>query len=287
MMPARQGAGSRAPLGGDIAWIVAGCLAMAAGFRLFLNGNHLVTGGVVGLSTLAERATGWEPAWFQWGINIPLLVLSFRVLGPGSGWRGILGSLLLPSMVLLGRGAPTVTANPLLAAVFGGALYGLGVGLVFRGGGSVGGFTIVAQFVARWLPIKRSTALLLLDALVLAAGSGLFGIETALYGLVAGWTMRQTIDAVLSGFADARAAWIVTAQPAAIRELVLREIDRGLTVIPAEGGYTGAPRTVLLTLVAPPELARLRARIREIDPDAFVFFTGAAEVMGKGFPGPG
>ena len=159
--------------------------------------------------------------------------------------------------------------------------------MVFRGGGSVGGFTILAQLAARWFPIKRSTALLMFDSAVLLGGAGLFGIETALYGLVAGWTMRQTIDAVLGGFADARAAWIVTARPDAVRAMVLEDIDRGLTIIPAEGGYTGAKRTLLLTLVAPPELARLRSRLREIDPDAFVFFTSAAEVMGKGFPGPG
>ena len=267
----------------DIAWIVLGCACIALGFRLFLNGNRLATGGVVGLSTVVETWSAVPAAFVQWAVNIPLLLLGFRVLGTSSGIRGVLGSLLLPLFVLLFAPLRPVTDNLLLASVFGGALYGVGIGLIFWGGGSVGGFTLLAQMAARHLPIKRGAAMLWMDAGVLAMAAGTFGIERALWGALGSWATRQVVDAVLAGFTDARAAWIVTDNDTEVRALILTELDRGATLIPAEGAFTGRPRRLIVTIVSPGELVRLRERIREIDPDAFVFFTQAGEVLGKGF----
>ena len=268
---------------GDLLWIVAGCVCVALGFRLFLNGNQLATGGVVGLSTIVESWTGIGAAWVQWSVNIPLLLIGFRVLGAGSGFRGVLGSLLLPLLILIFSGIRPVTDDLLLASVFGGALYGTGIGFIFWGGGSVGGFTLLAQMAARFLPLKRGSVMLLLDALVLAGAALEFGTERALWGALGSWATRQVVDAVLAGFTDARAAWIVTDKDDAVREWVLRELDRGATLVPAEGAYTGNRRRLIVTIVSPGELVRLRERIRGIDPDAFVFFTPAGEVLGKGF----
>lgn len=270
----------------DTLWIVAGCLCVALGFRLFLNGNHLVTGGVVGLSTLLEHALRIDPAWTQWAINIPLLLLAFKVLGPAGGLRSLLGSLLLPLCVLLLRPLPPLTGNLVLASVFGGALYGLGIGMIFWGSGSVGGFTVVAQILARVTPVKRSAALLAMDAAVLLAGASVFGTERALYGLLASFAMRRTIDGVLSGFGDARVAWIITGRHETVRAMVLKELDRGLTVLPGEGGLSGEARPVLMAVLSQSEVPRLRERVRAIDPDAFLFVTDAAEVLGKGFHNP-
>jgi len=267
----------------DLVWIVCGCTCIALGFRLFLNGNRLATGGVVGLSTIVESWTGFGAPWVQWCVNIPLLLVGFRVLGPAGGFRGVLGSLLLPLLVLLMAPLKPVTDDLLLASVFGGALYGTGIGLIFWGGGSVGGFTLLAQMAARFLPLKRGAVMLWLDAVVLVLAALEFGTERALWGALGSWATRQVVDAVLAGFTDARAAWIVTDKDDAVRELVLQELDRGATLVPAEGAYTGNRRRLIVTIVSPGELVRLRERIRVIDPDAFVFFTQAGEVLGKGF----
>lgn len=270
----------------DTFLIVVGCVGIALGFRLFLNGNHLVTGGVVGLSTLLEHALHVDPGWVQWALNIPLLLVAFRALGMAGGLRAVLGSLLLPLCVLLLRPVAPLTQNLLLASVFGGALYGVGIGLIFSGSGSVGGFTVVAQILARVTPLKRSVLLMLMDAAVILSSVPAFGVERALYGLLAAFAMRRAVDAVLSGFTDARAAWIISTRHAEVRQMILQELDRGLTVLPGEGGYTGDDRPVLVTILSQSEMPRLRERVRAIDPDAFLFVTGAAEVLGEGFHNP-
>ena len=142
---------------------------------------------------------------------------------------------------------------------------------------------MLAQIAARYLPLKRGVVMLWMDAVVLMLAAWEFGTERALWGALGSWATRQVVDAVLAGFTDARAAWIVTDKDEAVRELVLRELDRGATLVPAEGAYTGNRRRLIVTIVSPGELVRLRERIRTIDPDAFVFFTQAGEVLGKGF----
>lgn len=267
----------------DTATIVLGCLLMALGFRLFLNANRIVAGGVVGLSTILERAFGWEPALVQWGANIVLLLLALRALGKSAGLRSLLGSALLPLVILLTRNLPPITDNPLLAALFGGVCYGGGLGLVLSGGGSVGGYSLLARMAARVLPVSIPTTLFLLDAATLLAGAGVFGPERALYGLISVYTMRRALDATLLGFSRAKVALVISERHEPIKTAVLTVMDRGLTVLSGVGGYTDTPRPVLLVVLGQAEVPALRRLVRELDPDAFVVLTDAAEVQGKGF----
>lgn len=263
--------------------IAAGCALMALGFRLFMNANGIVAGGVVGLSTLLERRLGWEAAWVQWGINLPLLVLGFVVLGKAAGMRSALGSVLLPLLMLLTRAVPTLTTNPFLAALFGGVVYGAGLGLVLSVSGSVGGYSLLARLLSRRLSLSVSNALFVLDALTILGGALVFGAEKALYGLIAAYTMRRSLDAVLLGFSRTKLALVISAHSDPIRTAILAELDRGLTVLPGTGGYTGDPRPVLLVALGQAEVPHLRTLVRQHDPDAFVVLTDAAEVLGKGF----
>ncbi len=267
----------------DTIRIIVGCFVMALTFRLFLNPNGVVTGGVVGLSTLLERLTGAEAAWLQWGLNLPLLLVGLRFLGGGSGLRGVIGSLLLPLCILLLRPVPALTHNLLLAAIFGGLGYGLGLGLVFSGSGSVGGYSLAAQLLARVTPFGLSANLLALDALTIIGGAFLFGPEKALFGLISAFTMRRMVDAVLGGFNDAKLALIISERHDAIRRAVLDELDRGLTLLPGRGGYTDQDRPVLLVVLGLSEVARLRTLVRTHDPGAFMILTDTAEVLGQGF----
>ena len=263
--------------------IVAGCALMALSFRLFMNGNDIVAGGVVGLSTLLERRFGWEAAWVQWGINLPLLMLGFWVLGKAAGARSALGSLVLPLLMLVTRAVPTLTQTPLLAALFGGVVYGAGLGLVLSGSGSVGGYSLFARLLTKRLPLSVSNAIFSLDALTILGGGLLFGAEKAMYGLIAAFVMRRALDAVLLGFSRTKLAFVISTAHDTIRQAVIEELDRGLTILPGTGGYTGDPRPVLLIALGQAEVPRLRALVRTHDPDAFIVLTDAAEVLGKGF----
>ena len=256
---------------------------MALGFRLFFNANQLVAGGIVGLSTILERLWKLEPAWIQVAINVPLLLLTARLLGAGAGVRSVAGSVALPAAILLTKNISPVTHEPLLAAIFGGLLYGAGLGLVLRGGGSVGGWSLLARMLARSLPFSVGGILFLFDALTILGGAAIFGAERAMYGLIAAFVLRRALDAVLLGFSRAKIALVISTRPDEIRAAVLAEMDRGLTVLPGTGGYTGEPRPVLLIVLGQSEVPALRNLVRERDPDAFVVLTDAAEVQGKGF----
>lgn len=270
---------------GDTLIIAAGCLLMALGFRLFFSANHIVAGGVVGLSIIVETARGWNPAWVQWGINLPLFGLALGFLGRGEALRSLLGSVLLPLAILLTVSVRPVTHTPLLAAIFGGLLYGTGLGLVLFGRGSVGGWSLLSRMLSRNLPISVGGALFVLDAITILAGELLFGAERAMYGLIAAFVMRRALDGVLLGFSRAKLALIISTKEEPIRQAILTELDRGLTVLPGSGGYTGEPRPVLMVVLGQAEVPALRALVRSHDPDAFVVLADAAEVLGKGFRG--
>ena len=263
--------------------ILAGCALIALGFRLFMNANGIVAGGVVGLSTLLEQRFGWEAAWFQWAINLPLLALGFLILGKAAGARSALGSVALPLLMLLTRSLPSLTQTPLLAAIFGGLLYGAGLGLVLSGSGSVGGYSLLARLLTRRIALTVSNTMFILDTLTILGGGWLFGAERAMYGLIAAFVMRRALDAVLLGFSHAKLALVISKAHEAIQQAVLTELDRGLTVLPGTGGYTGDSRPVLLVVLGQAEVPRLRTLVRSHDPDAFVVLADAAEVLGRGF----
>jgi uncharacterized membrane-anchored protein YitT (DUF2179 family) len=268
---------------GDAVLIALGCLLMALGFRLFFNDNHIVAGGVVGLSTILETACGWNPARVQWGINAPLFGLTVLVLGRGEALRILLGSLLLPLAILLTAEVRPVTQTPLLAAIFGGLVYGAGLGLVLFGRGSVGGWSMLARILSRKLPLSVGAVLFTLDALTVVAGGVLFGAERAMYGLIAAFVFRRALDGVLLGFSRSKLALVISTQEESIRRAILTELDRGLTILPGAGGYTGESRPVVMVVLGQAEVPALRSLVRERDPDAFIVLTDAAEVLGKGF----
>lgn len=274
--------GQRGPVWDSLS-ILAGCALMALGFRFFMNANGIVAGGVVGLSTLLERRLGWEPAWVQWGINLPLLLLGFVVLGKAAGMRSALGSVMLPLLMLLTRSVQPLTHTPLLAALFGGVVYGGGLGLVLSGSGSVGGYSLLARLLTKRLPLSVSSVLFGFDALTILGGGLLFGAERAMYGLIAAFVMRRALDTVLLGFSHTKLALVISSAHESIRQAVLETLDRGLTVLPGTGGYTGESRPVLLIALGQAEVPALRALARQHDPDAFIILTDAAEVLGKGF----
>lgn len=276
--------GRRRPHAGwDVLTIVVGCFLMALSFRLFLNGNEIVTGGVVGVSTILQRVLHIEPALIQWGINLPLLAFGFVALGKGEGMRSVLGSLVLPLAIMVLRPVQLITDNLMLATVFGGLLYGVGLGLVLSGRGSVGGFSLFARMIAKQGFLSVQAVIFMMDALTILVSAYIFGAEKAMFGLIAAFIMRRAIDGVLVGFTKSFMAMIISKNGEAIRHRVIEEMDRGLTILPGTGGFSGESRPVLMVVLGQAEVPQLRSLVKEEDPDAFVVLTDATEVLGKGF----
>jgi len=263
--------------------IAAGCFALALGFRLFTNPNHIVAGGVVGLSTVLQGALGWDPATVQAAINLPLLIGGWLLLGKQEGFRSLLGSILLPFFIWATRDIPALSHEPLIGAIFGGAFIGGGLAIILAARGSVGGYTLIARVLGKKFSIAVPTTLLVLDGLTIVASAWKFGAERALLGLVAAYVMRTAIDRALVGFRRAFVALVISKEHATLKDRLLYDLDRGMTILNATGGHTGDDRPVLMVVLSGSEVPRLRAIVNECDRDAFVVITDATEVLGHGF----
>lgn len=263
--------------------LVAGVVLSALSFNLLLRPAGVPSGGVVGASLIAERLLHLSPAVVQWTLNLGLLGLCGLSLGRGFVLKSLAGSLLVPLVVLLSQRLAPVTTHPGLAAVCGGAGLGAGLGLVYRANGSVGGFSAVALWLHRRLGWPMDRIMIGLDASVLAVTALWLGAEPALYAGVCVFVTGRTARAVMTGFNNAKVATIISGRAAEIREAVLHEVSLGVTTLTGRGGYTGRDQEVLMVVMTPSELVRLKATVHALDPQAFMIVSDAAEVLGHGF----
>jgi uncharacterized membrane-anchored protein YitT (DUF2179 family) len=260
-----------------------GSLIMAASFNAFLNPNQIASGGVAGISTILQYVTGWNPAYVQWALNIPLFLMGIWLLGGSFGLRAAVGSVIFPLCVLLTSHLETPTHNPLLASIYGGMGVGLGLGIVFRGKGSTGGLGIAAQILHAITGISFGFAVAIFDGLVILIAGLVFTPETALYALIGLFVTSKTIDVVQLGFRYSKVAFIISDHTDSIRQAILYDLDRGLTELSGAGGYTGAARTILMVVVNQNEVSRLKALVKSVDANAFVILSDTNEVLGEGF----
>ncbi|MDT0126195.1 YitT family protein [Paenibacillus sp. RRE4] len=267
----------------DTLLIIVGSFLIAVAFNLFLLPNQIASGGVSGLSILGDEWLGWEPAYTQWAINIPLLIAGFLLIGKQYGVRSILGSIVLPLFVYLTSHWEIPTANPLLGSLYGGIGVGLGIGIVYRGRGSTGGMSILARIVQKYSGFSYSLCVVIMDATVIILAAFVLSLEQSLYALIGLYVTGKVIDAVEMGLGYSKVAYIISNQTEPITKVILADLDRGLTKLEAKGGYTDDQRTVLMVVVGQNEVPRLKALIRSVDPGAFVIISNAHEVLGEGF----
>lgn len=267
----------------DLLQVFGGAFLAAVGFNLFLRANGIVSGGLTGVSLLVNRATGFEPAYTLWGLNTVILFACGLRLGRSFVIRSALGSALVPLFVFLTRSWVPPTQNLLLAAVCGGTCLGFGLGLVFRGNSSAGGFTAIALTLHRVAGLSVDRTLIVLDGVVTTAAFLFFPPDQVLCGYVCVVVTGRMARATLTGFNTSRVAWIISQKSEDISRGILDRIPLGVTKLEGEGGYTGSSVTVLLVVLRPSEVVRLKALVRAIDPSAFMILGDAAEVLGYGF----
>ncbi|RXZ83500.1 YitT family protein [Paenibacillaceae bacterium] len=266
--------------------LLGGAFIIAASFNLFLLPGGIASGGVAGISVLVQRLTGFTPAYVQWLINVPLFVLGLLLLGKRFALQTALGSLVLPLFVLFTAGWHSPTDNALLAAIYGGIGIGLGLGLVYKGRGSTGGLDLAAQLLHRYTGLRFGLAIACFDGLVIAAAGIIISPENALYALIGLFVTSKTIDIVQTGLLISKVAFIISGRSDELAEQILHELDRGLTRLSANGGYTGDERPVLMVVLPQNEVPKLKSLVQTVDPSAFVIISDTAEVLGEGFKAP-
>jgi len=273
----------------DYLLIIAGALIQAIGLRLFLVPARLASGGVSGISQLINYYTGWPIGLMVFIGNVPLFLIGWRFLG---GRRFALRtavavasySLFVDLLLLLPFFPKTgLTDDLFLNSLYGAVVSGIGYGLVYRGQGTSGGSDILARILNHWRGISMSQSYLAVDGLVILAAGFIFTWKNALYALVTLYVSGIVAETTLEGTGAVRTAMIVTAQPEPVTRQILECLERGVTVIPGKGAYTGAQRTVLYCVVNRSEVAQLKAIVQEADPQAFMVIGQAHEALGEGF----
>ena len=249
--------------------------------------NQIGFGGITGLAQVINAAV---PA-----LSIGLLVIILNIPLFFLGWRLLGGHLLLSSLyamfissVFVDLMAAFITfkpMDPMLAAIFGGILVGLSLGLIFLQGATTGGTDLAARLLKlrlSWLPMGK--LLMGVDLVVIAAAAVAFGnLSSALYGVVSLYISTVVMDMVLYGMDSAKVAYIISQRPEDISKGIFREMDRGVTILHGEGAYSGAEKRVLMCAFKQRQIVPLKHLVKEIDPTAFLIVCDAHEVLGDGF----
>lgn len=275
----------------DYAFITLGILITAWGLDAFLIPNRLAAGGVSGLSTVLyyffrETFDVTVPVGMMMlAMNVVLLLVAIRIKGWRYGARTVYGMVALSVAVdVLAPFTPHLAANDrLLAVLYGGAVTGIGMGLVFKARGNTGGTDIVAQLLVEKVNLGVGQLMLIADAVVTLVAAVVLGPDLALYGAVAIFVMGAVIDLVQEGLATEKAAFIMCNDPDAVAGAVMHQLGRGATGISARGLYSEEEREMIFTVVSRRELDALKALVHAVDPDAFVVIADVHEALGEGF----
>lgn len=273
----------------DFAIIAIGAALQALAFFLFLVPARFAPGGLSGAAQIINSFTGWPIGAMVLIANVPLFVLGWRFLGG----RRFLARTIFASVVFsvaldtLGFLFPPggVTPDPVLNALYGALLGGVGGGLVIRFQGTSGGTEILARLLSRRYGIPLSQSYMYTDAVVVFLSGLAFSWSHALYALIVLYVWGIVTDFVVEGQGVIRAALIVTDQPDAVAQQIMADLARGVTAWAGTGMYTGRGKQVLYCVVTRSELAQLKTIIREADPNAFVVIGLAHEALGEGFKG--
>lgn len=265
--------------------ITIGCIFMAISLNAFTVPNKIAPGGVSGLSTVIFYITKIPVGITMLALNIPLFILGIKTLGKGVGIKTLYGTIALSIFVDYILIIPTFTADLLLASVYGGIILGLGLGIVFRFGGTTGGTDLAAAIVNKYIPgFTLGTILMVIDFfVVLIAGLVFKQAEISLYSLISLFISIKVMDFVQEGLGYAKAFFIISNHPEEISKVVIEELDRSVTSLSGQGMYTKENREVLLCVVHRAQVNRLKELVHGVDSKAFVILTEVREVLGEGF----
>ncbi len=262
----------------QIMGILVGSLILAASFNLFLIPHHVLSSGLSGISMMIGMLTPMDTGLANLLLNLPLLVLGYFKLG-----KTFIGKTILSVMVISGAlsiiPVYMVSHNDILSSIFGGAAAGLGIGIVFRSGGSTGGIDIIGMIVTRKKDFPIGMLLSVMNAVIILASGFLFDWDTALTTLVSIYTTGKVIDTVYTHHMKLTLT-IITGKGEEMKKQLLQNIYHGLTIMDGVGAYSNERRNVLLTVISRYELAQVKILISKVDPTAFVNITETVEIVG-------
>lgn len=264
---------------------ILGTMMTGLAIGVFLTPNKIVGGGASGISTILFHTVGIKPGISFYIINIIFLAMGLKLLGKKFVVETLLGTLLLSIFTEVFSFVPIYTENLILSTVFGGVLYGLGIGLAFAAGASTGGTDILGRIIQIKLPhIPIGKLLLGVDGIIIAVSACIFrNIELVLYGIIALFIISYSIDWVISKLNVSRIAFVITDHGEEISEKLISTSPRGVTQINVRGTYTNMDKKMLFCALKESEAEKFQNKILDIDPDAFIVFSESQRIKGNGF----
>lgn len=280
----------------EYALLLLGNTIFAVGAIMFVEPYGFAPGGTYGLGMVAHHLWGMETEIAALCLDIPLLIIGTLVLGGQFGIKTLVSTLYLPlimRLIHMTYGYDSIIepgiaeiggfSHQMLAALFGGVIYGLGLGIIFKSKATSGGSDIISMIFSKYSKISLGTAMIIVDGIITLTTVIAFGDwKLPMYSWVIIFVCSKVVDMIVEG-SPARTMLIITEKVEDVRHIVLEEMDRGATLIPAKGMYRGQPRDLLYVVLNRRQMMELKRRLAEIDPTAFVNIINSGETLGEGF----
>ena len=261
-------------------YLFIGAIIAAVGLEVFLIPNHIIDGGVVGISIMLSAVTGIPFGVLLIVINLPFLFLGYKYIGKPFAIATTFSIICLSFWSNIFLPVLPVTNDFFLAAVFGGIITGTGVGLVIRNGGSFDGTEIVAIITDRKTVFSVGEIVMFINLFILSSASLIFGWDKAMYSLVAYFVISKMIDVVIKGLEETYAVMIVTSQHEEIADKLMKQMDKGVTLLHGEGGYSKEKRKILYCIVTRLEIDSLKSIVLDVDESAFITINPVSDIVG-------
>lgn len=263
-----------------------GIALTAIALEYFFFPCDIAAGGVSGIGLVINKLLGLDTSIVVLVLNIILFILAFLVLGKSFGAKSIYATIMLSVFMWIIERFFTpgvLTENMFLASFFGSIILGMGAAIVFHQGASTGGTSIIASIISKFTPIGIGISVLLTDSFVCILAISVFGVDKGLFGFFSVILIGLVIDKFIDGFNTCKQVFIITSKEKVIVNHIIKNIDRGCTVLNGHGGYTGSDVKIIYTVLNTKQFIALKKYVKEIDPDAFVTVNESTEVVGKGF----
>ena len=268
-------------------FITLGSLLFSVGLEMFLVPNQVIDGGIVGISIILSHLF---PS-IKLGIvliilNIPFIIMGFRHIGKRFAFSTLYAIIATAIFTTILHHNDPFTHDPLLAALFGGIVLGIGVGMVIKNGGSLDGTEITAILINKKISYSVGEIVMFMNLFILSGAGFVFGWDRAMYSLLAYYVAVKVIDLVIEGLEETRSFWIISDHSDIIADAISKQLGRGVTFLKGAGGYTGEDKKIIFSICTRLEEATLRTTIQAIDPDAFIAIGHVHDVRGGQFKKP-
>lgn len=265
-----------------------GCAIYALGLNLFFVPHHFIAGGFTGIAMIIYYITGFPIGVTNALLNIPILFLSLRHLGKFYTIVTIIGtaavSICIDMTHFVAQWDPV--QEPVIAAISGGVLLGIGAGILYRYNSNTGGLDVVGAVVKKYYNLEIGYVVFALNCLIVAVSGSFFSVETAIATLIAMYINANVSSRIVVGFAQRKAAFIVSEKPYELSDAILRHIHHGATLLYGQGAFTGGDKKIIFAIINLTQISKLKWIVRDIDPHAFVFIMNTTDVIGRGFTRP-